>query len=286
MKFEGSDDHLRAKFEEYITALLASVKYSDYLAAHRAEPDPIIASDRPTSESFGSEFVHALKQTRCFELWNRTTDQMIFDLFEKKHPCEGKTSTLEDVSLRLTSGIYDMHLDEKLALPKETREMVSNALNEGGKTAWKYANKWGSDLARFRREQIARAQQANNGNIAASTGAEKSVDDASATIHDPDQGIHHINSAPEDAIKGSGSFLTPAQQQAAIDLQKQASAAAAQAGTQMRAALSGFGSFLSARQKAWSASAAPTESNITTGTSTGEVRDPSNKTPQTTATTL
>ncbi|MCO5549605.1 hypothetical protein L7F22_003078 [Adiantum nelumboides] len=282
MQFQGSDDHLRAKFEEYITALLASVKYSDYLAAHRSDPDPIIASDRPTSESFGVEFVHALKQTRCFELWNRTTDQMIFDLFEKKHPCEGKTSTLEDVSLRLTSGIYDMHLDEKLALPKETREMVSNALNEGGKTAWKYANKWGSDLARFRREQIARAQQANNGNIASnsgSVGVKKSVDDADATIHAPDQGIHHVNSAPEDASKGNGGFLTPAQQQAALDLQKQASAAAAQAGTQMRAALSGFGSFLSARQKAWSAGTTTTESNVKTGASSDEIRDASNKPP-------
>lgn len=281
MQFQGSDDHLRAKFEEYITALLASVKYSDYLAAHRAEPDPIIASDRPTSESFGAEFVHALKQTRCFELWNRTTDQMIFDLFEKKHPCEGKTSTLEDVSLRLTSGIYDMHLDEKLALPKETREMVSNALNEGGKTAWKYANKWGSDLARFRREQLARAQQANNSEA---TGAEKSVDDAAAPIHAPDQGIHHINSAPEDAAKGSSGFLTPAQQQAALDLQKQASAAAAQAGTQMRAALSGFGSFLSARQKAWSAGAAPGESNVKPGTAAEGINDAGKKPSQSTAT--
>lgn len=287
MQFQGSDDHLRAKFEEYITALLASVKYSDYIAGNRAEPDPIIASDRPTSDSFGAEFVHALKQTRCFELWNRTTDQMIFDLFEKKHPCEGKTSTLEDVSLRLTSGIYDMHLDERLALPKETREMVSNALNEGGKTAWKYANKWGSDLARFRRDQIARAQQTSNNNPTTADSS-NGIDDTKASIHAPDQGIHHVNSAPEDSSKASnGGFLTPAQQQAALDLQKQASAAAAQAGTQVRAALSGFGSFLSARQKAWSAGGVmPSEANVKTGSISDDVQDAGKKPESTSASSL
>lgn len=234
MQFTGSDDYLRARFEEYICSLLSSIKYAEYKESHGAGQSSIVAPDASTTDAFGSEFVHSFRQTRCFDLWNRTTDNMIFDLFEHKHPCEGKTSTLEDVSLRLTSGIYDLHLDEHLA---PTREILGNAFNEGSKTAWKYANKWGADLARFRRDQLAAYQQETD----------KSKD---APPHSPSQGIHHVSSSDTPASTNEG-FLTPAQQQAAADIQKQAQAAAMQAGAQVRSAIGNFGSFLAARQKAW-----------------------------------
>jgi len=34
MSFVGSEDHIRAQFEEYILALLSSVKYDNYLQLH------------------------------------------------------------------------------------------------------------------------------------------------------------------------------------------------------------------------------------------------------------
>jgi hypothetical protein len=257
MEYVGSDDYLRAKFEEYLCSLLSSIKYADYVSTQEAGCESIIAPDTgSTSDAFGAEFVHAFKTTKCFALWDRTTDAMVFDLFEHKHPCDGKTSTLEDVSLRLTSGIYDLHLDEKVA---PTREMVTNALNEGGKTAWKFANKWGQDIARFRREQMAQLvaarQQQQQQDAQISKGSEvRDENSVDTTLHAPEKGIHHVSSsaAVDATVPTSAGFLTPAQQQAAQDLQRQAQQAAMQAGTQVRAALTGFGSFLSAKQKAWS----------------------------------
>jgi hypothetical protein len=35
-RFKGSDDYLRAKFEEYISAALASVRYRDFVAKGEA----------------------------------------------------------------------------------------------------------------------------------------------------------------------------------------------------------------------------------------------------------
>lgn len=257
---------MNLQFEEYICSLLSSIKYEDCTEKHEAGRESLIAPDVAATSAFGSDFIAELKMTRCFALWNKTTDNMVFDLFEHKHPCDGKTSTLEDVSLRLTSGIYDLHLDEHLARNlAPTREMLGNALNEGSRTAWKYANKWGSDLAKFRREQMAQMaarqqQQQNQSEVGEKTGTQAAPQEP----HSPSRGIHHVSSGSSDsadashapAADGSAGFLTPAQQQAAQDFQRQAQAAAAQAGTQVRFALGSFGSFLSARQKAWSTGAA------------------------------
>lgn len=251
MQFLGSDDYLRGKFEEYICSMLSSVKYSDYLLKGEMAQVTIVVPDAGTSDAFGAEFISVFRTTRAFALWDKTTDNMIFDLFDHKHPCEGKTSTLEDVSLRLTSGIYDLHLDEHLAKNLgPTKERLGQALNSGGQTAWKMANKWGQDLARYRREQMAKQQS----DQAATTPADSKTDEMP---HLPEKGIHHISSAlaseKDPNVNSQNTFLTPAQQQAAADFQKQAQAAALQAGTQVRSALGSFGSFLSSKQKQWTA---------------------------------
>jgi hypothetical protein len=257
MQYIGSDDYLRSKFEEYICSMLSSIKYSDYQAQNQASFHNILLNPdthtptAPTTDSFGPEFIAAFKTTRAFALWNKTTDSMIFDLFDYKHPCEGKTSTLEDVSLRLTSGIYDLHLDEHLAKNLgPTKERLGNALNTGGQTAWKMANKWGQDLAKYRRDQIAKQQQQQSSDTAAP--------------HSPTKGVYHVSSSPSSEQPTNGT--TAASYQATVsDLQKQAQAAALQAGTQVRSALGSFGSFLSSKQKQWAggAAAAPTTSTTT-----------------------
>jgi hypothetical protein len=261
MQYLGSDDYLRAKFEEYICSMLSSVKYSEYLLKGEMNQVSIVAPDANTTDAFGAEFIAAFKITRVFALWDKTTDSMIFDLFDHKHPCEGKTSTLEDVSLRLTSGIYDLHLDEHLAKNLgPTKERLGQALNTGSQTAWKMANKWGQDLARYRREQLANQQQ------------QKQAAEGDAAPHSPSKGVYHLSSASNSTTTSSDpaaanttttttGFLTPAQQQAAADFQKQASAAALQASTQVRSALGSFGSFLSSKQKQWTEGSSSTPSS-------------------------
>ncbi|BGP18655.1 hypothetical protein JCM10213_002899 [Rhodosporidiobolus nylandii] len=118
--FVGSDDFLRGKFEEYVCSLLACVKFGEYLQregkGERAEmllSAPELESYNPTS--FNEGFIKAFKRTAACELWDRNTDEVIFDLVEPKHPMEGKTHLIEDVGIRLVHGLHD-HLPAHLNL--------------------------------------------------------------------------------------------------------------------------------------------------------------------------
>lgn len=281
MQYNGSDDYLRAKFEEYICAMLSTVKYNEHIGTSTEAPPkstistPSLASSSvvlppldtagqqsyPPStsstpagpprdvgiEAFGADFVQAMKLTKAYALWDATTDPMLCDIVPHKHPCEGRTSTLEDVSLRLTAGFHDLHLDEQLG---PTREALGNAWQQGSQTAWKLANKWGNDLAKFRRDQIAKAAEAREGSDQAA---------AAADVHSPEKGIHHVSSSTTSggAAAGKEGINTAEVMASAQALQAQAQAAAAQAGTHVRQALGNFGTFWSARQKAWGTPQAP-----------------------------
>lgn len=293
MQYSGSDDFLRAKFEGYICAMLSTVKYHEHLSTSPEAPakptvstpsltssnvvlppletqsyPPSTTSSTPAApprdigvEAFGGDFVDAFKATKAYALWDATTDPMLCDIVPHKHPCEGRTSTLEDVSLRLTAGFHDLHLDEQLG---PTREALGNAWQQGSQTAWKLANKWGNDLAKFRRDQIAKAAEArdNPGQVTA----------AAEDEHSPEKGIHHVSTSATSSTDGSAEtskdgVKTAEVMASAQALQAQAQAAAAQAGTHVRQALGNFGSFWSARQKAWSASQVPSAAAPTTAAS-------------------
>lgn len=45
MSFVGSEDYIRAQFEEYILALLASVKYDNYLQKHTTSTQEAMLPD-------------------------------------------------------------------------------------------------------------------------------------------------------------------------------------------------------------------------------------------------
>ncbi|GAA5974744.1 hypothetical protein JCM11641_007249 [Rhodosporidiobolus odoratus] len=118
--FIGSDDFLRGKFEEYVCSLLACVKFGEYLRregkGERGEmllSAPELESYNPAS--FNEAFLKAFKRTAACELWDKNTDEAIFDLVEPKHPMEGKTHLIEDVGIRLVHGLHD-HLPAHLNL--------------------------------------------------------------------------------------------------------------------------------------------------------------------------
>ncbi|CEH17440.1 Uncharacterized conserved protein [Ceraceosorus bombacis] len=127
MQYVGSDDYLRAKFEDYICSMLSTVKYTDFLVKGEKQGVSISAPDAAVVASFGTDFISGFKQTSAYALWDAATDPMIFDLFEHKHPCEGKVSALEDVGLRVQASLHDLHLEEQLA---PTREAIGNALHK------------------------------------------------------------------------------------------------------------------------------------------------------------
>uniref|UniRef100_V5ESD1 Transport protein Avl9 n=2 Tax=Kalmanozyma brasiliensis (strain GHG001) TaxID=1365824 RepID=V5ESD1_KALBG len=286
MGFHGSDDYLRIRFEDYICAMLSSTKYGDFLAKSDPEQVAIQAPDASTVNCFGAEFLTALRTTEAFKRWNSITDPMLFDIVDHKHPCEGKTSAIEDVGLRLSAGLHDLRLEENLA---PTREAIGSALQAGGANLYRFANNIGKDFAKFRADRAAAMQSAgsegattpsNAGGIGGLTSGfgffgtnptSKPNAQASASVPATERASGSITGEAIDAdgqyTGRSGRVASGPQSNAgAFDANEALNAAgqaAAQAGTQVRAALGNFGSFLSARQKSWAASRANGNSNST-----------------------
>lgn len=90
------------QFEEYLLAMLSSVKYKLYMEKHPSHEPlmPEVHGD-PASE-FSNDWVHAWMQTENFRIWNKHTDSHLFDIVDPKHPCSGGLS-VEDVQRRLAA---------------------------------------------------------------------------------------------------------------------------------------------------------------------------------------
>ena len=94
-QFKGSEDFLRWQFEDYLTGLVSCVKLDEYIGWNREnQPNRLegLAEDQLNNKSiqnFGVAWVNAWKQTQNFELFNRCTDDRLFDLFPPKHIYNG-----------------------------------------------------------------------------------------------------------------------------------------------------------------------------------------------------
>lgn len=133
LQFEGSDEYLRARFEEYVFGILATAK------------EVMHGSDRAAAQ-FGGEFVGAFLHAPVFIQWDATTDDTLPGLIEARHPCTGPVSTVSDIALRVSSGIHDLHLEENLG---PTREAIGAALSAGGAGLARVASSWRSDINKF-----------------------------------------------------------------------------------------------------------------------------------------
>lgn len=152
MSFVGSEDYIRAQFEEYILALLSSVKYDNFLQKNATQdnvlPDIGPAPHFPSSlffvgelrltyvvegvpvRDFGAVWVEQWRYTSNYAIWMSLTDSELFDIIEPRHPCSGTaTLSLEDVQLRVQQTMQDLKLDEKMVASKEaiSRTWVSGS---------------------------------------------------------------------------------------------------------------------------------------------------------------
>ncbi|KAJ6524304.1 hypothetical protein DFH09DRAFT_188088 [Mycena vulgaris] len=137
MMFKGSEDYLRTKFEEYISAALSSVRYRDFLA--NGEGNGVIISggsggDANSTEDFNPLWISEFKHTNTYEVWQRTTDPLLFDIVEPRHPCNEKPSVVADIGLRLQEGLQDLKLEQQLA---PAREAVARTLTVGSANFFK-----------------------------------------------------------------------------------------------------------------------------------------------------
>ncbi|KAJ7069477.1 transport protein Avl9-domain-containing protein [Mycena amicta] len=131
MTFKGSDDYLRTKFEEYISAALSSVRYRDFLAKGQGNGVLITGgtgNDANSTDDFNPLWIAEFKQTNAYEVWERTTDPCLFDIIEPRHPCNEKPSVVADIGLRLSEGIQELKLEQQLA---PAREAMARTISAG-----------------------------------------------------------------------------------------------------------------------------------------------------------
>lgn len=85
--FLGSDDYLRQQFEDYLLGLLASVKYETYLQRLGPEPPQIFTRDFAPNplKAFNMAWATLWKQTNNYRIFNKFTDDELFDIVEPAH---------------------------------------------------------------------------------------------------------------------------------------------------------------------------------------------------------
>lgn len=172
MGYAGSEEFIRLQFEEYLLAMISSVKYRQYVEKHKDDTKALLAEvDGDPSADFGNEFVLAWLETENCSLLNRYTDSHLFDIIEPRHPCSGGL-TMEDVQRRLAQQIVELGLDDRYRRSKEAmgrnlaagQQRVSGAIN----TLW-------ADIEAMREAQRKRAaEQKATAAAAAAVSAESS----------------------------------------------------------------------------------------------------------------
>lgn len=89
--FVGSDDYIRLQFEDYLLALLSTVKFTNFLNKFNNGEIPyeqiLSYRDYDTNQikHFGSSFISRWEKTQNYKLFNEKTDDHIFDVFDPKH---------------------------------------------------------------------------------------------------------------------------------------------------------------------------------------------------------
>lgn len=102
-RFKGSDDDLRARFEEYICAFLSALKFADFVSQSKSSDVALAGMGTPVDFSlirayipgldgnflqpFSEPWLAAFRQTAAYEQWNKSTDDAIFDICEPRCVC-------------------------------------------------------------------------------------------------------------------------------------------------------------------------------------------------------
>ena len=216
MGYMGSEEFIRLQFEEYLLALLSTVKYHLYLS--HSPPLPTIEGD-PTID-FNPDFIHTWRKTSNFALFDSHTDSHLFDIVEPRHPTAGNLS-FEDIQRRLALQIQTLHLDDRLAT---SREALNKHLATGHKkVSTAFSNLW-ADIEAMREAQRKRAETANDGSIRATSDASESPSE---------------NAPPTQRFAARAPDLTAAQ------------ASVQAAGQKAGAYISSWGAWASERRKGW-----------------------------------
>lgn len=158
--YMGSEEFIRLQFEEYLLALLASVRYHLYLTCdptasasshpqthQHTDPDPIV--------DFNPDWLSAWQTTSSYALFHASTDPHLFDIVEPRHPTAGQFS-IDDIQRRIAQQIQTLHLDDRIAT---TKESLNKRLQTGREKVGTAVNKVWGDIEAFREAQRRKAAE-------------------------------------------------------------------------------------------------------------------------------
>ncbi|KAJ5576988.1 Late secretory pathway protein AVL9 [Penicillium sp. DV-2018c] len=162
--FMGSEEFIRLQFEEYLLALLSSMKYHEELSSNNAG-DPVNRSKPPMQNyniegdpatDFNTDFLAHWKTTSNYALFSRlTSDALLISITEPRHPSAGGL-TIDDIQRRLSQQVADLHLDERV---REGREALNRHFSTGQKKVSAAFNSFWSDIETMREAQRKRNEE-------------------------------------------------------------------------------------------------------------------------------
>ncbi|KAK6525720.1 late secretory pathway protein avl9, variant 3 [Arthrobotrys megalospora] len=155
MAFTGSEDFIRMQFEEYILALLSSVKYSTYVERHADDAILLAEVDGDPSADFGVDWVHQWKTTENYRIFEKFTEDNIFDVIPPRHVYAGARA-YEDLTRRINQQMAELKINEKMAAG---RAAVTQTFATGSRKVSTAINTLWADIEKARKERDAAAKQ-------------------------------------------------------------------------------------------------------------------------------
>lgn len=250
----GSEEFIRLQFEEYLLALLSSMKYHEELTSYtgsgndsgrrnRMQLQALNIEGDPALE-FNSEFLAHWQTTPNYALFKRlTSDALLFSIVEPRHPCAGGL-TIDDIQRRLSQQVAELHLDERV---REGREALNKHLATGSKKVTAAFNSFWADI-----EAMREVQRKKNEEKAAPSEGRPSID----TSVPPTPTSPLIPSSAVSETRPASWF---GRRPPSVDL-SQAQASVSVVGQKAGAYFSSWGSWANERRKEWTEKRTPTTS--------------------------
>ena len=239
--FMGSEEFIRLQFEEYLLALLSSMKYHEELTSSNSGDSPHRSRaqlqnfniEGDPALDFNPEFLIQWQKTSNFALFSKlTSDALLFSITEPKHPSAGGL-TMDDIQRRVSQQVADLHLDERV---REGREALNRHLSTGQKKVSAAFNSFWSDIESMREAQRKRNEEKASASASQRTSMDQNP--ASPPV-----------SSPDPSTEASGAWFAP-RQKPSIDV-GQAQASVNAASQKASAYFSSWGSWASEKRREW-----------------------------------